>query len=157
MLLLANPAIADDEAAGATVSHPVMADDAQGSTLWDFHGNKLGRIKDIVLSPGEAGALVIIKTSVMDDNRKIVVPWKAIQVQTKKTDADDVIYALDTNKAELMAAPQYDGELTSLAGTTKACCTYWDKDLKGTIKRSAKEVGKEVKEAVEEIKKAAQE
>ena len=157
MLLLVNPAIADEEVAGASVSHPVMADHAQGAALWDFHGNKLGKIETILLSPGEAGALAVVETSILDDNRKIVVPWKVIQVQTKKTDADDVIYALDTNKAELMAAPHYDGELTSLAGTMKACCNYWDKDLKSTIKRSAKEVGKEVKEAAKEIKKAAQE
>ena len=157
LLLLVNFAIADDEAAGAKVSHPVLADHAKNATLWDFHGNELGEIEDIVLSPGEAGALAVINTSILDDKRKIVVPWKVIQVQTKKTDADDVIYALDANKAKLMAAPQYNGELTSLAGTTMACCTYWDKDLKGTIKRSAKEVGKEVKEAVKEVKKAAQE
>jgi hypothetical protein len=119
---------------GAMVEHPVNAGEANGATLWDFNGNKIGEISGILLASGDTGALAVVETSMLKKNREIVVPWTAIKVQTEKDDADELVYALDADKMKLSGAPKYNGKPKSLrvrgsSGTMK-CCTYWQKDSK---------------------------
>lgn len=166
LLLAVTPAIADDEREGGkTVAHSVSGSHVDGATLWDYHGNKLGTIEKVLLIPKKSAALVVVDTSILDDYRKIVVPWSSLQVQTKEGDADDIIYALDADKAKLMASPMYTGEKSVLHSEVKSAWNYWtdkserigNKAKKGyekardAVKDAAEEAGDAIENATDEL------
>jgi len=162
-LLFAAPAMAEhhEAKAGDPIHHTVAASDVSGATLWDFKGNKLGSLEEIFLMPGSGEAMVVLDTSILDDDRKIVVPFNMIVVKTKVDDADEIIYALDADKSKLMAAPEYSGDSKMMKADVMGSCKYWDKDYmekaKKNMKDAADEAGEAVKDAARGLKKAVQE
>lgn len=143
--------------AGAKLEFPVTSSSAEGATLWDFHGNKIGEIETILLAPGDGGILAVIDTSILEEDRKLVVPWNVITVKAKNTDKDDVVYAMNATKAQLIASPAYNGEPTSLKMVTGAmlpCCTYWSNELGVKSEEMAEVLKKEAEDVVEEVSEA---
>ena len=98
----------------------VKADKVTGAHLWDYHGNQIGTIKDVMLAPTRGAIYAIVDAGKMlEQERVIAVPWSKLTVSIKDGTRDKLEYSLDTNKATLATAPTYDpaapADLTSPA------------------------------------------
>lgn len=93
------------------VRHLVKAGDVIGSDLWDFHGNKIGTIDQVMLEPAGKTVLAIINADEwLEEDHKVAVPWAKIYVRTEGDDSDKVIYTLDVTKERLREAPRWEAE-----------------------------------------------
>lgn len=158
-LLFAAPAIADDHgvAAGEPIHHAVSASDVSGATLWDFKGNKLGELEEVYLMAGTSESVVVLDTSILDDNRKVVIPFNIIVVKTESDDADEIIYTLNADKDKLMGAPEYKGDKKMMKDDLMGSCKYWDKDYLKKAKGNMKDAGEHVKDAADKAGDALEE
>ena len=119
-------------------------------------------IEKILLTPRSAGALAVVETSILDDERMILVPWSSIQVQTKENDPETIIYALDANDAKLSSAPVYTAEKSAFEDELQRAGEYWSvikhetkdvaKDVKDGAKKAYEKTKDTIKDAVEEIR-----
>ena len=154
--LLSSPAIAKDGEGGTMVSHSVTASSVDGATLWDYNGEKIGKIEHILLLPGTEMAMAVVKTTMLDEVRKIVVPWRSIQVQTKEGNAEAIIYALDADKAKLTAAPSFTGEKNVFGTEVKSSYDFWlmkeePQRFQDRAKKSAKKAASKAEGVAEEV------
>ncbi|YCM42083.1 hypothetical protein V2O64_12300 [Verrucomicrobiaceae bacterium 227] len=162
-LLFAAPAVADNHEGDVKgmIHHTVTASHVSGSALWDFKGNKLGNLEEVIIMPGSGKTMVVLDTSILDDDRKVVLPFNMIVVKTKADDADEIFYALDADKDKLLAAPEYSGDSKLMKKDVMGSCKYWDKNhmkrAKEKLKDAANKTGDAVDEVVEEVKDAVKE
>ena len=118
------------------VTQLLKSDDIVGATLWNFTGDNLGSITQLLLSPSGSQVLAVVNTDILDDDKDILIPFSKIYVKREKDDADDIIYTLDTTKAMLQGAPVYKGE-EDLKNMTMcdSVCKYWKVDDKHVTKK----------------------
>jgi hypothetical protein len=120
--------LADEREKAGTITRSVTAEDVQGSDLWDFHGNKIGGIERVLLTPSSTEAFVVVDASAfVDGDRHVVVPWSKLFVKVKAGTEDEAVYTLDTTKAQLKTAPVYNVGAGSHFGTAerKTVCEFW--------------------------------
>jgi hypothetical protein len=105
----------------------VTSEKVTGSDLWDYHGNQIGTVEEVLLQPSGNAVLVIVDVKkILDEDRKLAIPWKLLAIKLKdpekaeereetgresgailKSDPD-LVFSLDATKLKLKGAPRYD-------------------------------------------------
>lgn len=105
---------------GEAVNNPdqervmIPAADIAGSDLWDFNGNQIGSIEKLLVSSTGSGLYAVVHAGEMlDEDRKIAVPWRSITVKENPDEEGAFVYSLDADKQRLMNAPEFQEEASN--------------------------------------------
>jgi sporulation protein YlmC with PRC-barrel domain len=98
---------------GAFAAHNTFVDAANlsGQDVFDFHGKKLGDVKQVLLDTATGSAryaIIQIDKEWSLKNPEIAVPWSAMKI-TKKGEKQTE-FALDTTKEKLDGAPRFNAD-----------------------------------------------
>lgn len=107
----------------------VDASKLDGREVWDFHGNKLGHLQQVLVDPQSGrvryGILEVDKSWSWADPT-VAVPWGSFSV--KNGDDQKPVLSIDATKEKLQNAPKFkDGDADRLYDKTagEPIYTYW--------------------------------
>ena len=110
----------DQPLEGEAVNNPdqervmIPAAEIAGADLWDFHGNQIGSIEKLLVSSTGSGLYAVVNAGeVLEEDRKIAVPWRSITVKENPDDEGAFVYSLDADKQRLMNAPEFQEEASN--------------------------------------------
>lgn len=107
----ASMSFAQDEATQERITRLLDASTVAGSELWDYKGNQIGTIEQVLVQPfGRAIFVVIDAEEILGEERIVAVPWRLVYVKSREGDSDRLVFALDATEAKLRAAPVYNAE-----------------------------------------------
>ncbi len=128
--------LAQNEQRTKTKPMLVELEKIEEATVWDFQGNEIGEIEEILIDPQKGRisyAVVEVEESWGWDDREVIVPFAAFDVKCK--DDDTITVALDADQERLKNAPKAPtDQRADLADerNSEEYNTYWQSNMRGT-------------------------
>ena len=101
----------------------------EGTDVWDFHGNKLGGLQQVLLDPQTGriryGVIEVDKSWNWSDPQ-VAVPWDSFAV--KRGDDKKTVLSIDATKEKLQNAPKFkagDAERLFSKEASQPIYSYW--------------------------------
>lgn len=118
-----------DNTQNANAQWLVDASKLEGTAVWDFHGNKLGDLQEVLIDPQTGriryGVMEVDKSWSWSDPQ-IAIPWDSFAV--KRGDDKKAVLSIDATKEKLEKAPKFkagDADRLFSKESSQPIYSYW--------------------------------
>ncbi|MBN8421296.1 MAG: PRC-barrel domain-containing protein [Verrucomicrobia bacterium] len=118
-----------DNTQNASAQWLVDASKLEGTAVWDFHGNKLGDLQEVLIDPQTGriryGVMEVDKSWSWSDPQ-IAIPWDSFAV--KRGDDKKAVLSIDATKEKLEKAPKFkagDADRLFSKESSQPIYSYW--------------------------------